>query len=314
MVRPPRLVSGQRVALVAPASAPETPADFRHAETACRALGLTPVLGPNARKRIGYLAGSDEERLADLNAALADPTTDAVWCLRGGYGITRVLDRVDLAPLARRPKVIIGYSDITALLLAVTHLTGIVTFHGPVALARLTTFTRRHLERVLLRAAPAGVLDALPPARRSAARAALPVSLSGGVASGPLLGGNLTLLHGLLGTPYFPDPRGAILFLEDVGEPLYAVDRMLSHLRLAGALDRIAGVAVGQFGAMKRRERDRPMTLEDVLRHYFEPLGVPVVLGFPIGHIESQWTIPIGVRARLDADACSLELLEPAVA
>ena len=190
MVRPPRLVSGQRVALVAPASAPETSADFRHADTACRALGLKPVIGPNARKRTGYLAGSDDERLADLNAALADPATDAVWCLRGGYGITRLLDRVDLAPLARRPKVIIGYSDITALLLAVTRLTGIVTFHGPVARARLTTFSRRHLERVLLRAEPAGVLDPLPPPRRSAARATRPATVLGGVAEGPLVGGN----------------------------------------------------------------------------------------------------------------------------
>jgi muramoyltetrapeptide carboxypeptidase len=314
MIRPPRLVPGCRVALLAPAGPLLERDDLERGAELCRALGFVPVLGPNAHRRHGYLAGSDDERLADLNAALNDPAVDAVWCLRGGYGITRILDRVDLTGMAERPRAVIGYSDVTALLLAILRETGIVTFHAPMARTPLTPFGREHFERVLGRGAPAGRLGRLPqPAGVLVPRSPRIVAVRGGVAEGPLVGGNLSLVIALIGTRHFPELDGAILFLEDVGEDLYRIDRMLAHLRMIGALDRLAGVALGQFTDMKRATGDGALGFDEVLSTYFEPLGIPVAYGFPIGHVDDQWTVPMGVRARLDAGAGEVELLEGAV-
>ncbi|HUF36496.1 MAG TPA: LD-carboxypeptidase [Gemmatimonadales bacterium] len=289
--------------------------DITRAQALCRALGYEPVLAPAAGGRHGYLAGPDEDRLADLNAALRDPAIDAVWCLRGGYGSTRILDRVDFAALARRPKPLIGFSDVTALLSGALARAGVVAFHGPVARASMPAFSRHHFERVLACAEPAGRLGRLPePPDVLIPRADRIVTLAGGVAEGPLVGGNLTLLQCLVGTPFLPDLDGAVLFLEDVGEDLYRVDRMLAHLRMAGALDRLAGVAIGRFTELKRHMSDGALGFEDVLRTYFGPAGIPVAYGFPVGHIDDQWTLPLGVRARLDAGAGEVELLEAAVA
>ncbi len=302
---PPRLRAGSRIALVAPAGPLLDRDDLTRGMELCRALNFEPVLGAFAGHHYGYLAGSDEERLTDLNAALADPALDAVWCLRGGYGVTRILDRVDFAALARRPKPVIGFSDITALLNAIVRETGVVTFHGPMARAGLSRFSREHLLRLLsgspdpFRAIP---LDRVPPpADFLVSPQHRIVTLHAGVAEGPLAGGNLTLLQCLLGTRYFPDLEGAILFLEDVGEDLYRVDRMLAHLRLAGALDQLAGVMVGQFTDLKRGGDSGALGFDEVLATYLRPLGIPVAFGFPIGHVDDQWTLPLGVRARLDA-------------
>jgi muramoyltetrapeptide carboxypeptidase len=311
---PRMLVRGARIALVAPAGPLLERDDLLRAEELVRAIGCEPLLGRHAAAHHGYLAGTDAERAEDLNAALRSPEIDAVWCIRGGYGITRILDQVDVAAFAAHPKPVIGFSDITALLVALQRETGIPTFHGPIARHGLTTFSRTHFERVLMRAEPAGLLDRLPQEESTLVpRERRIVALADGTAEGPLVGGNLSLIQCLLGTRFMPDLRGGILFLEDVGEEVYRIDRMLSHLRLAGALDGVAGVAVGQFTETHRRGADGAMGLDRVLAHYLEPLGVPVAMGFPIGHLDDQWTMPIGIRARLDAGAGQLELLEPAV-
>ena len=315
LILPRRLRSGSRVALIAPAGPLIDTDDIRRAEELCGALGYQPVVGSNAAARQGYLAGTDQQRLADLNAALGDAECDAVWCIRGGFGVTRILDGVDFDAARRDPKPVIGYSDITALLLALNRETGLITFHGPVARAPMPRFSREHFERVLARPEPAGVLGTLPVRPDVLVpRENRITTVSPGVAQGPLIGGNLTLLHCLVGTRWFPDLDGAVLFLEDVGEELYAIDRMLAHLRSVGSLSKLAGVVIGRFTEMKRSSGDGALGLEDVLRTYFEPLGVPAASGFPIGHIDDQWTIPIGVRARLDAGAGTLELLDRAVA
>lgn len=314
LVRPPRLRPGSRVALIAPAGPLLERDDLTRAQELCRALGYDPVLAAHAYSRHGYLAGTDDQRLADLNGVLQDPGIDAVWCIRGGYGTLRLLDRVDYEAMARRPKPLIGFSDITALLNAVTRASGVVTYHGPVARAPMPEFSRMHFERVLASSAAPGRLDRLPvPANVLVPQEHRIVTLAGGNAEGPLAGGNLSLLHCLIGTPYFPDLAGAILFLEDVDEDLYNVDRMLAHLRLVGALKGLAGVAVGRFTELDRAARDGALGFDEVLATYLEPLGIPVAYGFPIGHIDSQWTLPLGVRARLKADAGELELLESAV-
>lgn len=311
---PPVLKPGQRVALVAPAGPLLDQDDLTRGKELCRALGFEPVLGANAGRRYGYLAGTDDERVADLNAALADPRVDAVWCLRGGYGLTRILDRVDFGALERRPKAVIGFSDVTALLLALYRETGVATFHGPMARAPLTPFSRDHFARVLTAVKPAGRLGRVaPPADVLVPRQGRIVGLVPGAAEGRLIGGNLTLLQCLIGTRYFPDLDGAILFLEDVNEDLYAIDRMLAHLRMTGALGKVAGVMIGQFTEMKRSTEDGALGFDEVLETHLAPLRIPVAYGFPIGHVDDQWTLPVGIRARVDAGTGEVELLEASV-
>lgn len=314
LVRPPRLAPGSRIALIAPAGPLLERDDLSRAEELCLALGFRPVLGRNAYRKYGYLAGTDDERLADLNWALTSSDADAVWCIRGGFGMTRILDRVDYAAFARSPRPVIGYSDITALLLALHRHTGIVTFHGPIARAAMPPFTRWHFDRVLTQVGSAGQLGRIaPPADVLVPQTDRVVTLAAGTAEGPLLGGNLTLVQTLIGTRHMPEFDGAILFLEDVGEDLYSIDRMLAHLRTVGVLDRIAGAAIGRFTEMDRGGGDGALGFDEVLTTYLGPLGVPVAYGFPIGHINDQWTVPIGVRARLDADEGEVWVMEGAV-
>jgi len=314
VIKPRMLRAGSRVGLVAPAGPLLERDDLTRGQELCRALGYEPVLLPNVARQYGYLAGTDDERLADLNAALRDPALDAVWCLRGGYGLTRILHRVDYKGLARAPKVVIGYSDVTALLAAIARETGLVTFHGPIAISSLSPFSRWHLDRVLTSPSAPGRLGRVaPPSDVLVPGDPRIVTLKSGIAEGRLVGGNLSLLQCLLGTHYAPDFDGALLFMEDVGEALYRVDRMLSHLRMAGALDKLAGVVVGQFTEMERDSDDGALGFDEVLATYFLPLGIPVAYGFPIGHITEKWTLPVGVKARLDATAGELEIVEGAV-
>lgn len=304
MIRPPALRPGGRVALVAPAGPLPDGAVDRAVERVI-AWGFEPVVGEHARKRHGYLAGVDAERAADFNAALRDDSIDAVWCLRGGYGVMRILDDIDWPALAARPRAVIGFSDNTALHLAIRR-HGLVSFHGPhPATEELTSFSADALLRALTSPEPAG-------------RLAFPVDggraepIAGGVAEGPLVGGNLSLVAATLGTAYAIQAEGAILFLEEVGEAPYRIDRLMSQLRLAGVLGSVAGVALGAFNGLPDGE-DQVPSVADVLRDRLGDLGVPVAYGFPFGHVADNWTLPVGARARLDADAGALELLEAGV-
>jgi muramoyltetrapeptide carboxypeptidase len=314
LVLPPRLKPGARVALVSP-SGPLLERDdrLRGAEL-CLALGYEPLVYPNAGKAYGYLAGTDAERLTDLNAALTAQDIDAVWCLRGGNGMNRIVAEVDFAGFARNPKPVIGYSDITMLLLALWMRTGVVTFHGPIARTPMPNFQRYHFDRVLTSVSPAGPLG--KPAPRP--QVLVPkdgriITISPGAARGRLVGGNLTLVQAMLGTAFFPDLNGAILFLEDVDEDVYRVDRMLAHLKMAGKLNGLAGVAIGRFTEMSPGGDGGALGFDEILHTYFAPLGIPVAAGFPFGHIDDQWTLPVGVMAELDADRGELSLLEAAV-
>jgi muramoyltetrapeptide carboxypeptidase len=313
-VCPPRLAPGSRVALLAPAGPMLERDDLTRGQELCRALGLDPVLGASAGRRHGYLAGTDAERLADLNGALHDPSIDAIWCLRGGFGVTRILDQVDFSPLATRPKAVIGYSDVTALILASFRATGVVSFHAPMARAPMTAFTRASFEASVFRATPVARLPRLPaPTGILVPRSPRLLTIRGGVAEGPLLGGNLSLIAALQGTKHLPSFDGALLFLEDIGEDLYRIDRMLAQLRMTGLLSQVAGVILGQFTDMRRGTSEGALGFDEVMATYLEPLGVPVLSGVPVGHVDDQWTMPIGVRARLDASAGEVDILDPAV-
>ena len=293
---PPPLAPGARVALVAPAGPLRDTGDLDRASANARSLGWEPVPGANVLARLGYFAGSDDARAADLNQALRDPAIDGIWCVRGGYGMMRLLPRLDYEALVRHPRAIIGYSDITALHAAVGNTAGLVTFHGPTARAELTPFSRAFLENAVRHHTPL-CGDAI------GARTVVP-----GRASGRIAGGNLALLSSLAGTPYAPNLDGAILVLEDIDEAVYRLDRMLVQLRLSGMLAGVRGLVFGAFTNCPEASDDGSRTLDDVIDELAAELRVPCIAGAPFGHIADQWTLPLGAMAELDADAPALHV------
>jgi muramoyltetrapeptide carboxypeptidase len=303
--------------MVAPSAAPNEPERIRFAIDTVESLGFKVKPGAHLYDRDGYLAGADAARAADLNAMFADDGIDAIWCVRGGYGASRILPALDYALMRQKPKALIGYSDITALHMAIHRHAGLVTFHGPVAFRAFTPYSLGELKRVLWTGETPVRLGGPPPFERTEGRVDWEnrvATLVPGKARGRLLGGNLCLMSHLCGTPYFPDLRGAILFLEDVEEAYYRIDRMLTQLWLSGALAGVAGVAFGKFTGCDPSAfflQNRP--LEDILAERCRALGVPAVSGIMVGHVEDQTTLPVGCLAELDADAGTLTLLEPGV-
>jgi muramoyltetrapeptide carboxypeptidase len=298
MQLPPPLSAGARVALVAPAGPLRGEQDLQAAIMHATSLGWEPIVAPHALSRHGYLAGTDEERTSDFNAALRNDGVDGIWCLRGGYGAMRILDALDYDAMRRNPRPLLGYSDITALHCAVSARCGVVSYHAPTARADLTEFSRHSLVRAVVEQVD------------SCGSAPLARTVRGGRAAGRLVGGNLALLAALAGTPYAPDYTDAILVLEDVGEANYRIDRMLRQLRLAGAFDRLAGIAFGQFTEGVDPLDTESCALDEILRDAADAARVPAVAGIPLGHIDDQWTVPLGARAELDADARTLHVIK----
>lgn len=299
-VRPRALREGSRIALVAPAG-PLRPERIERSAERCRSLGLEPVVYPSAGRRHRFLAGTDEERLADLQAAFDDPGVDGVWALRGGYGTQRILDRLDLDRQRRDPVPFIGFSDNTTIHARHASL-GVVSFHGPHPGGDFPPETEEAFRRVLFRAEPPGAL----PRRKGDPR---PRAIVEGRVEAPLVGGNLALLASLCGTPDQVDARGRILFMEEVGEAAYRVDRMLLQLVRSGVLEGVAGLALGRF--VGAGDEDHPVG--EVLTEVAGRIGVPTVADLPFGHVEHNWTLPVGAAALLDGDAAELRLVAPAV-
>lgn len=271
--------------------------------------------GRHLRRRQGFLAGTDRERAGDLMRAFRDPAVQAICCLRGGYGTARLLPLLDYDVIRAHPKILVGYSDITALHCALRLRSNLVTFHGPMLASELNQedypeFSRHSWERALTTAGPLGGISEGCPASAVAV-------VRRGRAEGELIGGNLSVLCTLLGTPWQPDFRGRILFLEDVGEAPYRIDRMLTHLQNAGVLGQVAGVAVGVCqncaDARGKTAGEFRQTLEHVLQERLRPLKVPVVIGLPFGHVPLHATLPVGVRACLDGNRGELFLTGTAV-
>jgi muramoyltetrapeptide carboxypeptidase len=290
------LAPGARVALIAPAGPLQKDDELPRAIENTRALGWDPIVGENARQRLGYLAGDDRARLDDVNRALADPSVDALWCLRGGYGMIRILDGIDYHALETNPKPIIGYSDITAFHAAVQRKCWLVSYHGPTAREALTPFSRDSLERAVVART------------NSCGRAAKARTIAGGKADGRLAGGNLAVLASLCGTPYAPDLTDCILVLEDINEPVYRIDRLLQQLKLSGILRGCKAIAFGECVKCGDDAGANARSLDEVLGEIAGEARVPCVTGIPVGHIAEQWTIPLGAMATLDADACTLDV------
>jgi muramoyltetrapeptide carboxypeptidase len=276
------LREGDTVALVAPAGPLADEAALERAQNVVQSLGLVPRIARHALDRERYLAGTDEARAADFNEAARDPQVRGIFALRGGYGTMRILDAIDYDAFAADPKVVLGYSDLTALLNAITQRTGLVTFHGPVA--ALSPFTEN--ETAWLRSA------IMSPEPLGALRGPDAVTLASGSAKGRLCGGNLSLIAALIGTPHEIDASGALVVIEDTDEAPYRIDRMLTQLRMAGVFARAAGVVAGRFSNCGDAAA--------VLRERLSDVHIPVLAELPIGHEGEQWTLPIGLPASLE--------------
>ncbi|RPH55525.1 MAG: LD-carboxypeptidase [Chloroflexi bacterium] len=315
-IKPRRLAPGQTIGITAPASPPNEPESTRFAIETVESFGLRVKLAPRLFDRHGYLAGDDTTRAAGLNDLFADEEVDAIFCLRGGYGASRLLPMLDYDLIRANPKILLGYSDITSLLLAIYNKTGLVTFHGPIASQAFTPYTLAEFKKVLFNPQPPMRIGAPPPFEKSEGRvekANRVTTLVPGKAQGRLLGGNLSLVAHLTGTPYMPDLTGAILFLEDIGEAVYSIDRMLTQLWLSGNLQKLAGIAFGKFTEPRPSEWIQNRILEEVLAERARALGIPAVMGLMIGHVEDQTIVPLGCLAELDASAGTLALLEEPV-
>jgi muramoyltetrapeptide carboxypeptidase len=309
LIAPPRLAAGDKVALISPASPPGSRRLLLCGKERLEQLGLEVVAGKHVLAEYGYLAGSDTERLQDLEAAFRHPDIKAIFCSRGGYGVGRLLAGFDTALARRHPKALVGFSDITVLHLALQR-AGVISFWGPMPCTGLgwTSFSVRSLQRALMSAEPAG---RVPFSRGRAARTLRP-----GIGQGRLTGGTLSLMTASLGTAHEIETRGRIVFMEDVDEEPYRVDRMLTQLTAAGKLSDAAGLALGIFTGTKVRNSPgrHSLTMQEVFADHLLPLNVPILANLAAGHIPDQVTLPYGVEARLNAGAGTLELLEPGVA
>ena len=295
--KPPRLRPGDLIGIISPAG----PVDESELQPDLRLLESSGVgihVAPHVYDRHGYLAGDDETRLSDLHAMFEDRRIKAIYCARGGYGTLRLLDKIDYDLIREHPKIIVGYSDITALLLAINKKTGLVTFHGPMVrgFSALHDSSREALFRLISSNQP---VSFSPMAGNS---------LIAGRATGPLVGGNLSLICHLTGTPFLPSLDKVILFIEDIGEPLYRIDRMLTYLALTNRLKGIAGLIGGEF-----IDCGDNSAIDNLLDTLACNLDIPLTTGFPVGHGLTNLTLPLGLPAQLDTDSMTLSLLESCV-
>ncbi len=308
---PAPLRKGDTVALVSPSAATDEALSLQLAREAMEALGFKVAAGAHMASRRGHLAGTDAERAGDLNAAFANPDVKAIVCVRGGSGAARLLPLIDYDAVRRNPKVLLGYSDITALHNALLAQAGLVTFHGPIGSGSWNRFNVDQFRRVFLDRELVTYRNAVDAGDELVPRKNRTVTIAGGKARGELVGGNLTVLSALAGTPYLPDFSGKILFLEDVSEAPYRVDRMFSTLKLMGALDRIAGFVFGECTDCDPGDGYGSLTLDQIFEDHIRPLGIPAYRGAMIGHIRQQFIVPVGGRVELDADAGTFRMLEP---
>ena len=305
MIKPPVLNEGDCIAIISPSSSEESERFDRSTEQ-LTSMGYKVIEGEHARDSINYFAGLDEHRAADINCFLHDNSVRALFASRGGYGCSRLLGSIDYEALKKDPKIILGGSDLTALLWAIQQKTGLVTFFGPMALqigSKIDKFSKGMLWRALNGKLSGGF--SLPPDY-------YPYSIHSGKARGKLIGGCLALVVSLLGTEYFGDVEGRILFLEDVGEKPFRIDRMLTQLRNAGVFEKISGLVLGEFYQCWEGEYDS-FTLEEIIRQLIPAGKMPVLAGMPFGHGAAKMTLPLGVEVELDTDARTLVFLEEGV-
>jgi len=300
--RPKSLKIGDTIGICAPAGALKRKEEVVEFTKILNDFGFKVKVGANVYKKYGYFAGTDEERAADFMNFIEDETVQGIFFLRGGWGCARILPLIDFDSIRKHNKVVMGFSDLTSLLNAITEHSGIVTYHGPGGNSSWNTYSNGYIRSILVR-------RSLCNYENTSADQAI-TTYSGGTAYGTLWGGNLSVLVSMIGTPYFPKIGGGILFLEEVGEEPYRVDRMLTQLKQAGILKSCNGIILGNFRKCTAEEPDRSFTLEEVFQQHFGDFGKPVYYGAQIGHTVNKFTVPIGVQAQMDADKGTFRLTQ----
>lgn len=298
------------VGLISPSAATADRMQFVFAKEALEALGLTVKLGENLDNRYGHLAGTDMERANDLNQMFADPEVKAVICIRGGSGASRILPLLDYAMIAKNPKPILGYSDITAIHCAIYSQTGMVTFHGPNGSGSWNSFNVKQFEQMFFEQEMMTFKNELSKGDDLVVKANRIQTLRAGKVEGKILGGNLTVLTALSGTDYYPDFQDAILFIEDIGEDPYRIDRMMSTLMLNGTLGKIKGFIFGQCSDCEPGGGYGSLSVDQVIDDYILPLGIPAYTGAVIGHLPKQFIVPVGAKVQMDAEEGTFTMLE----
>ncbi len=310
VLKPPRLKKGDLISFVSPASTPSDASKVHAGVRYFESIGYRVTIGENAFNVNGYLAGTDEERANDLNQAFKDKNVKAIICSRGGYGTPRILDRLDYSAIRRNPKILVGYSDITALQMAIFRKTGLVTFSGPMVAMEFGNSIDPYSESMFFDLVTRDKI----PGRMKMHRDYRPLFRGRKGASGRILGGNLSLITSILGTKYVPDFDGSLLLFEEVSEEPYSIDRMLTQLRLAGILEKAVAFAVGQFTNCAPAEPEKPYrALDEILREDLFAIGKTVVSNLAYGHVPVKMTLPIGVIASIDPVKRQFSIDEPAV-
>lgn len=316
LIKPKTLRPNDLVGLITPATEVPDPDRLALAEQTIKFFGLRTKFGKNVGKRFSTYSESVQSRLDDLHEMFRNPEIKAVFAIRGGYGSPQLLDRIDYDLIRRNPKIFIGYSDITAMNLAINKNSGMVTFHGPVALSRFTDYTQQSFRKAVFEKTPIGKLTN-PPNQEEIRPLHSLRTIRGGIAAGRLIGGNLSLFCSMIGTPYESDTRGKILFLEEVGETSYRIDRMLTQLRLARKFEKVAAIIWGECQDCGPVDYNplaaSSFTVGQVIDNILGELKVPVLSGLTIGHTADQLTLPIGVTATLDATKGILDINESGV-
>ncbi len=310
---PKRLQAGQTCGLINPAGAIFHPDDIQLTEEILAALGLNTKRGSHLLDRYGYLAGTDQARADDINKMFADPDVDAILTVRGGWGCNRLLQYLDYDLISRNPKILMGYSDITSILVAIYAKTGLICFHGPVGISTWNEFTVDYVRRILFQGELATMENPVDENNLNIQYENRVLTLSPGRSKGELVGGNLAVLSSMIGSDYLPEWKGKILFVEEVGEDIYRVDRMLTQLKLSGILSQLNGFIFGKCTKCNPGETYGSLTLEEVLNDHIVPLEIPAWYGSMIGHIEDKFTMPIGVKVEIDSAVGKIKMLEAAV-
>lgn len=315
LLKPKRLQLGSVVGIVSPAGATFVREQLNIVIDAVKGLGLVPRLAPHVLDKYGYLAGKDKDRAADINQFFGDSSVAAILPIRGGWGSSRMLPYLDYNLIRKNPKIVSGFSDITALILGLNAQTNLVTFHGPNGFSSWRTTQTEYFRRVLFNAETVtfqNPKDGDDSDRLMQVKNRIQ-TITPGKAKGKLMGGNLSVLSAIVGSPYLPDYSGAVLFLEEVGENIYRIDRMMTQLKIAGIFDKLAGFVFGQCTNCSPDADYGSLTLEEVVWDHIKPLGIPAYFGAMIGHLENILTLPIGLEVEIDANAGSIRMLESAV-
>lgn len=306
-MKPKSLKPGDTIGVIAPAS-PANPEEQEKALQAFSDFGYRMKLGNSIWQKYGYLSGNDWVRAEDVNRMFADPDVNAIFCMRGGYGTPRILDLIDYRIITRNPKIFVGYSDITALHIAIQRKVGLVTFHGPMVFE-----LAKHDDSLSWFMLFRNLTDPSPIGRYKESSEIFKYTIVEGTAEGRLIGGNLSLLTATIGTPYEVETEGKILFIEEVGEEPYRIDRMLTQLRLACKLQRANGIIFTECTDCKPEDKEKSLTIRQILHDIIKPLGVPAYYGLKVGHTQPNLTLPMGVCAKIDATKGWIEIREGSV-